>query len=193
MIVGGSMNRRFWCATLITFGFAAFSLTASAQRLDGTLRGTVEDPSGAVVHDATVTATNEVTGSTHSTQTTTVGEYVFPNLLPGLYTVQVQVPRFAKYIRQSVRVLPNEVVTADARLTIESVGATIEVAVTGGEIVSRHRRSFLTILIRTPYQIFQIQITQALHSIWPCLLPTRRRRERACWVKVGRSAARVRE
>jgi len=79
------MNRKFWCSTLLTFGFAAFSLTASAQRLDGTLRGTVEDPSGAVVHDATVTATNEVTGSTHSTQTTSVGEYVFPNLLPGLY------------------------------------------------------------------------------------------------------------
>jgi len=70
------MNRRFWCSTLITFGFAAFSLTASAQRLDGTLRGTVEDPSGAVVNDAIVTATNEVTGSAHSTQTTSVGEEV---------------------------------------------------------------------------------------------------------------------
>jgi hypothetical protein len=130
------MNRKFWCSTLLTFGFAAFSLTTSAQRLDGTLRGTVEDPSGAVVHDVTVTATNEVTGSTHSTQTTSVGEYVFPNLLPGLYTVQVQVPRFTKFIRQSVRVLPNQVVTADARLTIETVGAAIEVAVSGGETVS---------------------------------------------------------
>ncbi len=130
------MNRRFWCATLITFGFAAFSLTASAQRLDGTLRGTVEDPSGAVVHDATVTATNEVTGSTHSTQTTSVGEYVFPNLLPGMYTVQVQVPHFTKYIRQRVRVQPNQVVTADARLTIETVGAVIEVIDSGGDIVS---------------------------------------------------------
>ncbi len=160
------MNRKFWCSTLLTFGFAAFSLTASAQRLDGTLRGTVEDPSGAVVHDATVTATNEVTGSTHSTQTTSVGEYVFPNLLPGLYTVQVQAPNFTKYVRQSVRVSPNEVVTADARLTIETVGAA---------------------------QIFRIQITQALRSTWPCLLPTQRRREQACWAKVGRSAARVRE
>jgi len=70
------MNRRFWCSTLITFGFPAFSLTASAQRLDGTLLGAVEDPSGAAVHDATVTATNEVTGSAHSTQTTSGGEEV---------------------------------------------------------------------------------------------------------------------
>src|SRR5258708_19252601 len=112
------MNRKFWCSTLLTFGFAAFSLTASAQRLDGTLRGTVEDPSGAVVHDANVTATNEVTGSTHSTQTTTVGEFVFPNLLPGLYTVKVQVPRFTTYIRQSVLVFPTEVVTPHALVTI---------------------------------------------------------------------------
>ena len=130
------MKRRFWCSTLLAFGFAAFSFTASAQRLDGTLRGTVEDPSGAVVHDATVTATNEVTGSTHSTQTTSVGEYVFPNLLPGLYTVQVHVPHFTKYIRQSVRVLPNQVVAADARLTIETVGAVIEVVDSGADIVS---------------------------------------------------------
>src|SRR6266436_10193413 len=130
------MNRKFWCSTLLTFGFAAFSLTASAQRLDGTLRGTVEDPSGAVVHNATVTAINEVTGSTHSTQTTSVGEYVFPNLLPGMYTVQVQVPHFTKYIRQHVRVQPNQVVTADARLTIETVGAVIEVIDSGGDIVS---------------------------------------------------------
>jgi hypothetical protein len=70
------MNRRFWCSTLLTFGFAVLSLTASAQRLDGTLRGTVEDPSGVVVDDATVTVTNQVTGSTHSTQTKSVGEEV---------------------------------------------------------------------------------------------------------------------
>src|SRR5258708_3802076 len=129
------MNSKLWWSILVTFAFSAFSLTASAQRLDGTLRGTVVDPSGGVIHNATVTVTNEDTGSMHSTQTTSVGEYVFPNLLPGLYMVQVEVPHFTKNIRQSVQVLPNQVVTADAHLRLETVGAAIEVVTIGSDIL----------------------------------------------------------
>jgi hypothetical protein len=56
------MNCGFRSYLVLAFAFMAVSLTASAQRLDGTLRGTVEDPSGAVIQEAVVTATNEVTG-----------------------------------------------------------------------------------------------------------------------------------
>ncbi|MGB2890742.1 MAG: carboxypeptidase regulatory-like domain-containing protein, partial [Candidatus Acidiferrales bacterium] len=110
------------------------STAASAQRLDGTLRGTVQDPSGAVIQEAGVTATNQVTGVEHATQTTSTGEYVFPNLLVGTYTVEVTAAGFANYSRKDVEVLPNQVVSADAKLAVAAVGTVVEV-IEGSEVV----------------------------------------------------------
>jgi hypothetical protein len=112
------------------FFILLISATASAQRLDGTLRGTVRDPAGAVIAGGNVTATNQVTGVKESTKTTSSGEYVFPNLLVGLYTVEVEAPGFSKSVRKDVEVLPNQVITADASLAVGSTSEIVEV--TGG-------------------------------------------------------------
>lgn len=110
------------------------SLIASAQRLDGTLRGTVQDPAGAVVSGADVNITNQVTGVKKSTKTTSTGEYVFPNLLVGNYTVEIEAPGFSKYARKDVEVLPNQVITADANLSIGAANTVVEVT-GGGDVV----------------------------------------------------------
>jgi hypothetical protein len=106
---------------------SVFSLAAVAQRADGTLRGTVFDPSGAVVPGATVTATDQNTGVTSTAQSTSAGTYVFPNLLIGAYTVEVQAPSFQRLVRKDVQVLPNQVTTADARLRVGATTAEVEV------------------------------------------------------------------
>jgi len=77
----GKMKRYY---SISAFAAVILSISAYAQRLDGTLRGTVEDPSGAVVSEATVTATNQSTGLKQSALTTGAGNYVFPNLLIGM-------------------------------------------------------------------------------------------------------------
>jgi Carboxypeptidase regulatory-like domain/TonB dependent receptor len=128
------MKWKLGSCLLLTFALTAFPLTASPQRLDGTLNGTVEDPSGAVIPEADVTATNEVTGTMQYAKTTSVGTYVFPNLLTGTYTIEVAAHGFANYIRNGIEVLPNQVVTADARLSVETVGTVVEI-VGGGEVV----------------------------------------------------------
>ena len=117
-------------AYLLLLSVVLLCSVAPSQRLDGTLRGTVEDPSGAVVVGATVTATNEETGAVQSAVTTNAGTYVFPNLLVGPYTVAVKAPSFARHERKGVQVLPNQIVTADAKLTVGAEGTTVEV--TGG-------------------------------------------------------------
>jgi hypothetical protein len=61
-----------------------------AQRLDGTLRGDVKDQTGAMVPETKVTATNEATDVPQTTVSTSSGSYIFPNLLPGTYTVTVE-------------------------------------------------------------------------------------------------------
>src|SRR5262245_40422944 len=83
--------------------------TALAQRLDGTLRGTVSDDSGAVVVGAQVTALKEGAGTSQTTTTSSSGSYEFPDLLVGKYTVTIDSKGFQKYVRKDVDVRSNQV------------------------------------------------------------------------------------
>ena len=112
----------------------SISLPAVAQRLDGTLRGTIVDSSGAVIPGADVTASNQETGVQQTTKTTSRGAYVFPTLLVGTYTVRVVAKGFTEFERKDVQVLPNQVITSDASLKVGGASTTIEVT-TGGETV----------------------------------------------------------
>lgn len=105
------------------------SLSAYAQRLDGTLRGTVEDPSGAVISQAEVIVTNQDTGVQQTTQTTSTGEYVFPNLLVGVYRVEARAKGFSTYSQKDVHVLPNQIVVANPRLVVGAENTIVEVSV----------------------------------------------------------------
>src|SRR5437879_12286498 len=67
----------------------SLAIPASAQRFDGTLRGTVVDESGAVVPDARVTSTNPETRDVQVMTTTSSGTHIFPTLLSGTYSVAV--------------------------------------------------------------------------------------------------------
>lgn len=136
------MNSR--CVVLFLV-LLSLSITASAQRLDGTLCGTIEDPHGAVVTDAEVTVSNQATDVKQTMPTTSTGEYVFPHLLVGAYTVEVKGKGFANDLRKDVEVLPNQVVTADAKLSVGTPDEIVEVT-GGGEVVKRPPLNSRTIL-----------------------------------------------
>jgi len=88
-------------ATLIVSIFV-FSLTmlASVQPSFGqatgsaSLRGTVKDPQGAIIRDATVTITNERTKDERRTKSSEDGTYTFTALTPGNYTVKTEAAGF---------------------------------------------------------------------------------------------------
>ncbi len=121
-------------ATLVVLGVVALMALVPArgfaQRLDGTLQVEVTDKTGASVPAAKVTATNE--GTKIVTEAIGSGDtYVFPNLLPGPYTVEVSKEGFNKFVREHVNVLPNQTVDARAELEVGSQATTVEVRAEG--------------------------------------------------------------
>ena len=66
---------------------------ASAQ-VSARIKGTVTDPAGAVVPSVTVVATNQETGVKLTTTTTSTGDYLFPSLPIGTYTISASAPGF---------------------------------------------------------------------------------------------------
>ena len=67
-----------------------------------TLTGTVTDPSGAAIPNATVKAVNTATNSTSETKTTSDGLYAIPYLFPGVYNIEVTAPGFQTLKREAI-------------------------------------------------------------------------------------------
>jgi hypothetical protein len=66
-----------------------------AQQNTGIISGTVTDPTGAVVPQAKVKATNTATGTVESTISDAAGVYTFPRLVSGTYTISAEQSGFA--------------------------------------------------------------------------------------------------
>jgi outer membrane receptor protein involved in Fe transport len=116
-------------ATLfIAFGAAAIV----AQEGTAALRGTVTDPNGAVVPNATVSLSNQETGINRRTVTTNdSGDYTFTSLTPGLYRVTVEGTGFKKAIKENIRLNVGE--TQEFNFAMEVGGSTETVVVTSQE------------------------------------------------------------
>jgi hypothetical protein len=113
---------------LLLFLFAGFA-TALAQVPTGAIRGTVADPTGAVIAGATVTAKNKNTGAERSATTQADGQYQIANLLPGEYELSVTMTGFKKYL-SSITVQVGDTSTANHSL---EVGETSETVVVSGD------------------------------------------------------------
>lgn len=70
----------------------------------GGITGTVQDKTGAVIANATVTATNTANGVSTVTKSTGAGDYIFSNLDPGIYTVTTVASGFEKLTQQNIHV-----------------------------------------------------------------------------------------
>lgn len=94
----------------------------------GTIAGSVLDPSGAAVAGAKVTATNPNTGFTRNGVTTTSGDFVFPLLPVGTYTVSIEAQGFRRLEQKGVdvRTDQNSTVAVTLQLGQTSEAVTVE-------------------------------------------------------------------
>ncbi|MGC9197587.1 MAG: TonB-dependent receptor domain-containing protein [Acidobacteriaceae bacterium] len=92
-----------------------------AQIDTGTVTGTVEDNSGAVISHATVTLTNVATGVKAIKQSNSTGNYVFPGVTPGTYRIDSQASGFENYLEQGLIVNLQQVLNIVIHLKAGSV------------------------------------------------------------------------
>jgi hypothetical protein len=111
----------------ILFLFLLFAGTAFAQKSTGEIRGTVFDPSSAVVPNAAVTAKDLATGLTYTATSGGDGAYLIPNLLPGNYDVSVTAPGFRTSLLSKVLVETGRTTDLPVKLTIGTISQTVEV------------------------------------------------------------------
>src|SRR5690348_9667299 len=95
-----------------------------AQKTSGTITGTVTDPTGAAIVGASITATNVGTGAMRQATSDAQGNYTFPDLDPGIYTITVKNSGFKEYKQSNVVLNVASTRRADAKLT---PGGTMEV------------------------------------------------------------------
>ena len=98
--------RRVLCLSALSLGFLALPLAAQEAR--GTLLGRVTDASDALIVGARVEASNVDTGVRFTSLTNRTGDYVFPLLVPGTYTVKVEHPGFKTSTRSGIVVRVND-------------------------------------------------------------------------------------
>ena len=138
-----------------------------AQGTGGRILGRVADPTGAVVGGVKVTAVNEATGISRDSQTNDSGDYVFPDLPVGTYTLSFELTGFKKGIRKSISLDINQVITLN--MTMQLGGAQEIVDVTSeaplvdtsstqlGAVVNNRSVNELPLNARDSYQFLQLQ------------------------------------
>ena len=120
-IFGGGAFASF-CAGLLLFSFPV-----AAQERFGELNGTVTDPTGAVLPDVSVTATNSTTQRGYTSHTGGDGSYVLRQLEPGSYSVKFDLKGFTPYQVARVELLAGKILKVNAPLTVAGTEQTLQV------------------------------------------------------------------
>ena len=126
MFVRRTSFREVALVFLVLLGLTA---PAAAQLTTGTLTGTVKDAQGGVVPGATVTLTSEGKGTQLSPAFTgTSGDFVFANVPPDTYTIQITMAGFKPIKRSGISISAGDRVGVGT-LTIELGGLSESVTV----------------------------------------------------------------
>src|SRR6266852_7380359 len=106
----------------------SLAVAANAQTFRGAINGTVTDPSGAVIPNATVKATESGTGIDHTTVTTSDGRFAFQDVPLGFYKVTFAASGFPTFRVDKVEVVAGQIYTLEVQLKLTQTTTTVEVS-----------------------------------------------------------------
>jgi hypothetical protein len=143
------------------------STLMSAQSTGGRILGRVADSSGAVLAKVKVTATNEATGISRDTETNASGDYVFPEVPVGTYTLSFDLSGFKTNVRKNVVLDVNQVITLNLSMQVGASKEVVEVTSEAplvdttttqlGAVADARSITQLPLNARDTYQFLQLQ------------------------------------
>jgi hypothetical protein len=118
-------------ASILSLAALCLSLSphALAQQPTGGIEGSVADPTGAVVPNATITAKSKSTNQTRTVTSNADGQYQLTQLPPDMYEIRVTAPSFKTSVAKDVTVAVGANVALDFKLEVG--GANEEVTIVG--------------------------------------------------------------
>ena len=166
-----SKPSRMSCGLIFSIAALSLCLICStlmcAQSTGGRILGRVADPSGAVLAGVKVTATNEATGVSREAQTNDSGDYGFPQVPVGTYTLSFDLKGFKTNVRKGILVDLNQVITLNSVLQVGETKETVEVTSEApmvdttstqlGAVMDSRQVSQLPLNSRDTYQLLQLQ------------------------------------
>lgn len=108
--------------------FLALGPSTFAQTYNGSIRGTITDPSGAAVRGATITLTDTATHQQRKSTTENDGVYAFNALRPSVYTLQVEAQGFSSAERTNIELATQDSLTLDIPLLLGTATNVVEVS-----------------------------------------------------------------
>jgi len=109
-------------------GILSFTPSARAQYDNGSLLGTIKDPSGAPIANASVTVSDSATGLTTQTKTNGSGDYEVPTLHVGTYRISATAQGFSVAVAQNIAISVGGRQRIDLTLKVGGDTTTVEVS-----------------------------------------------------------------
>jgi Carboxypeptidase regulatory-like domain len=163
---------RWLLTSLVAMALLLGGNSARAQQITGAIAGTVADPQGAVVPNASIQATNTGTGFSRTATSDNSGAYLIQYLPVGSYTVEVTAPGFKKFVQQNLVIAVD--VTQPLNVTLGVGLATETITITDapplintttetlGRTVTPEEINTLPLVNRNAYQ--EISLTPGVQS-----------------------------
>jgi outer membrane receptor protein involved in Fe transport len=129
-------GRTGWLAILVPVLVLAVTSAAWAQRTDGEIQGSVRDTTMGSIPGAAVVVTNVNTGYTRAVTSDTRGDFVFVQLQPGEYRLEITADGFKVHV-QTVRVSALTTAAALIQLEVGDLTETVEVTAEAAVNVTR--------------------------------------------------------
>jgi hypothetical protein len=121
------LNLRVRCAFAIVANILLTGMILGQAPGTGAIKGSVLDPTGAVIQNAHVTIANDATEARRLGSTDASGTFTFSLLVPGTYTVIAQSAGFSDKTAKHVNVVVSETSVVNFALTVANVGVSVNV------------------------------------------------------------------
>ncbi len=143
---------RLFLFSFVLLGSARLFAQATAS---GNIVGTVTDPTGAAVPNASVNVSSKASNTQRTVTTNGAGEFRFDLLPIGTYNITVQAPGFSAAKADNLELLVGTTLTANLPLQAGGVNTVVEVS-TGNQLVDTEKTDSSTAV--TPQQITDLPL-----------------------------------